>query len=97
MLFAVVAVDQPGSLELRMATRKTHFDYANATGAVRLGGPFLNEKGEMAGSLIIIEAKDLDAAKSWVANDPYTKAGLFQQSEIRPWKMTFNGCGATLE
>ena len=96
MLFVVVAIDKPNSLSLRMATREAHFQYARATGAVRLGGPFLDAKGDMAGSLIIIEAADLDAAKTWSANDPYVKAGLFERSEIRPWKATFNECGAAL-
>lgn len=96
MLFVIVAIDKPNSLALRMATREAHFQYARATGAVRLGGPFLDAKGDMAGSLIILEAADLDAAKAWSANDPYVKAGLFERSEIRPWKATFNECGAAL-
>jgi uncharacterized protein len=96
MLFVIVAVDKPGSAALRMTTRNAHFDYARASGAVKLGGPFLDAEGGMAGSLIIIEAADLDKAKAWAANDPYAKAGLFARSEVRPWKMTFNECGATL-
>lgn len=96
MLFVIVAIDKPESLALRMAVREAHFAYAHATGAVKLGGPFLDEEGRMAGSLIILEAADLDAAHAWAQNDPYAKAGLFARSEIRPWKMTFNMCGAAL-
>ena len=96
MLFVITAIDKENSLSLRMATREKHFEYARATGAVRLGGPFLDAKGDMAGSLIIIEAADLDAAKSWAANDPYAKAGLFARSEVRPWKATANFCNAAL-
>jgi uncharacterized protein YciI len=73
-----------------MATREAHFEYARATNAIKIGGPFLDAKGDMAGSLIIFEAADLDAAKAWHANDPYVKAGLFAHSEVRPWKLTFN-------
>lgn len=93
MLFVIAATDKPNSLELRMATRAAHFDYAKETGAVRLGGPFLDAKGDMAGSMIIIEAADLAAAKAWAANDPYAKAGLFASSDVRPWKATFNPSG----
>ena len=96
MLFVLTATDKPNALELRMATRPAHFEYAKATGVIRLGGPFLDAKGEMAGSMIIIEAPDLDAAKAWAANDPYAKAGLFAATEIRPWKATFNPSGAQL-
>ncbi len=96
MLFAVIAIDKEEALGLRMATREAHFAYARETGVVRLGGPFLDDNGEMAGSLIIIEAADFAAAKTWHANDPYVKAGLFARSEVRPWKATFNECGAAL-
>jgi uncharacterized protein len=94
MLFCVVAIDKPDSLALRMATRDAHFAYAKETGVIRLGGPFLDGKEDMAGSLIIFESADIDSAKRWHAGDPYVKAGLFAHSEVRPWKMTFNNCDA---
>jgi uncharacterized protein len=96
MLFVVTAIDKPNSLALRMATREAHFAFARETGVIKLGGPFLDANGDMAGSLIIIEAEDLDAAKAWHAKDPYLKAGLFAHSDVRPWKATFNMCGAAL-
>ena len=96
MLFVIRAIDKENSLDLRMKTRAAHFDYALGTGAVRLGGPFLDEKGDMVGSLIIIEATDVNAARVWAANDPYAKAGLFAESEVRPWKATGNFCKAEL-
>jgi uncharacterized protein YciI len=89
-LFVVTAIDKENALELRMATREAHFAYAQQTGVIRIGGPFLDAKEEMAGSLIIFEAADFEAAKAWHANDPYVKAGLFAHSDVRPWKLTFN-------
>ena len=96
MLFAITAMDKANSRDLRIATRAAHFDYARATGAVRLGGPFLDDNGDMIGSLIIIEATDPSAARVWAANDPYAKAGLFAVSDVRPWKATANFCNAEL-
>ena len=90
MFFVLIAIDKENALALRTQTRNAHLDYAKATGVVRLGGPFLDARGDMAGSMIIFEAADMDAAKEWAANDPYAKAGLFAKSEIRPWKLTFN-------
>jgi hypothetical protein len=91
-LFVLVCIDKPDSLALRMATREAHFAYAGAAGrGVRLGGPFLDAAGEMAGSLIIIEAEDMAAAKAFNAGDPYQQAGLFESVEIRPWRNTFGG------
>lgn len=89
-LFVLVCIDKPDSLALRMATREAHFAYARGLpGLVRLGGPFLNAKGDMAGSLIIVEAADLAAAEAFSLNDPYCQAGLFERVEIRPWRVTF--------
>jgi len=87
--FALICIDRPDALELRLATRQAHFDYLAANpGVVRLGGPFLNAAGEMAGSLLLIEADDLAAAEAFGAADPYRLAGLFERVEIRPWRAT---------
>lgn len=96
MHFVVMAFDKENSLALRMKTREAHFAYLKEAGAIRLGGPFLNDKGEMIGSLVILEAADMEAAKKWAANDPYAKAGLFARTDIRPWKPTANFCNAEL-
>jgi uncharacterized protein YciI len=89
-LFVLTCIDKPGSLALRMATREAHFAYARSLpGVVRLGGPFLDPKGDMAGSLIVIEAEDLAGAKRFNAEDPYTKAGLWESVDVRPWRVTF--------
>jgi len=96
MLFVVIALDKENGLALRVATREAHFAYVRETGVVKLGGPFLDAKDDMDGSLIIFEAEDLEAAKARHANDPYVKAGLFATSEVRPWKATFNPIEAKL-
>lgn len=96
MLFVVTAIDKENALALRLATRDSHFAYVRDTACIRLGGPFLDAKDDMAGSMIIFEADDLAAAKAWHAGDPYVKAGLFAHSEVRPWKVTFNSCEAKL-
>jgi hypothetical protein len=90
-LFVLTCIDKPNALDLRMATREAHFSWArrHPAGTIRLGGPFLDEKGDMAGSLIIIEAADMAAAEAFSLADPYRKAGLFERVEIRPWKATF--------
>jgi uncharacterized protein YciI len=96
MLFVLTAIDKDNSLDVRMGVREQHMAFVKETGVVRLGGPFLDAKGDMAGSLIIFEAADMNAAKAWNANDPYVKAGLFKSTDIRPWKMTANFCEAKL-
>jgi uncharacterized protein YciI len=96
MLFVVTAIDKKDSLALRLSVREAHFAFAKETARIQLGGPFLDANGEMCGSLMIVEAPDLETAKAWHASDPYVKAGLFQSSDIRPWKATFNPIEAKL-
>jgi uncharacterized protein len=88
--FALICRDKPYALALRLATREAHFAYVRATpGVVRLAGPFLDGAGEMAGSLLLIEAKDLAAAWAWHEGDPYKQARLFERVEILPWRGTW--------
>jgi uncharacterized protein YciI len=86
--FVVSWMDKPDGLPVRMAAREAHLEYVRETGVVRLGGPFLDANGDMAGSLIIIEAESLDFAHAWHALDPYKTAGLFETSTVRPWRTT---------
>ncbi len=96
MLFVLTALDKPDSLALRLSVREAHLAFARDTGRIRLGGPFLDDNGDMRGSMMIVEAPDLETAKAWHASDPYVKAGLFATSDIRPWKPTFNPIEAKL-
>lgn len=88
MLFAVIAKDKPGQIEVRKANREAHLAFLEALGdKVKLGGPLLDTSGEsMTGSLLIIEAASVADATSIMSTDPYARAGLFQSIEIRPWK-----------
>lgn len=86
MLFALMTKDKDGALQTRLDNRDAHIAYLKETGVVKMAGPFLSEEGEMNGSLIILDVDDLNAAKAWAANDPYNKADLFQDVQIREWK-----------
>jgi hypothetical protein len=88
MLFAMICMDKPGSSALRAEVRAKHLAYIEAqAGAVKVAGPFLSDDGQtMTGSLIIVEAADMAAARAFAAGDPYALAGLFQNVEIKPWR-----------
>lgn len=94
MLFAITAIDKPNSLPLRLSVREQHLAFAREGGKLRIGGPFLDGDGNMCGSLMIVEAADLNEVKAWHASDPYVRAGLFASSDIRPWKLIVNVCEA---
>lgn len=86
MKIAIICTDKPGALQIRLDTRSEHLAYLEQTGVVEQAGPFLNEAGDMCGSLLILEIADLAAAQAWADNDPYAKAGLFESVSIQAWK-----------
>ena len=86
MRFALMTKDKPGALQTRKDNREAHLAYIAETGVVEMAGPVLDDAGEMCGSLIVLEVDDLAAAQSWADNDPYTKAGLFNDVTLRAWK-----------
>jgi len=86
-LFAIYAVDRPGASAIRAANRDAHLAYSRQLGdRLLIGGPMLAEDGTMTGSLIIAEFDDLAAAESHAANDPYSRADLFEYVRIAAWR-----------
>lgn len=86
MFFAVTALDKPGHLETRMAARPAHLHYwQDNDAALVLAGPYLDDAGKPAGSLIVVDAPDLAAARALIEADPYAVAGLFASVDIRAW------------
>ncbi|HEX3364063.1 YciI family protein [Phenylobacterium sp.] len=86
-LFVLACFDKPNSLDLRMATREAHLAYAGEHRAmIKVAGPLLDAADAMAGSLFILEAESRAQVEAFNAADPYQKAGLFGQVEIRGFK-----------
>lgn len=93
MLVAFVAQDRPNALPLRTETRPAHvafLEQLNAEGRLVLAGPFLDADGKPDGSLVVVEADSLEAARTLLAQDPYAQAGLFELTTFRAWNWTFN-------
>ena len=87
MLYACYCTDKPNHLDMRMAVRAGHLLHLNGLGEkLKAAGPFLDDAGNMMGSLVIIEAESRAHAEEIAAEDPYAKAGLFQSVEIRAWR-----------
>lgn len=86
MKVALICLDKPGNLSLRLETREAHLAYTKEAGQIYTGGPMLDKQGRMCGSLIILDVPDIAAAEAWAAGDPYAHAGLFESVTIREWK-----------
>lgn len=88
MLFLAICRDKSGASGIRAINREAHLAWLKGLGGqVKLAGPFLDDSAtEMRGSMLVVEADSLDAAKALLAPDPYAAAGLFEAVEIRPWR-----------
>ncbi|EFO33450.1 protein YciI [Roseibium sp. TrichSKD4] len=87
MLYALICTDKADALQIRMDNRPAHLEYLESLGDKLKGaGPFLGEDEKPSGSLVIVEAASRDEAAVIAENDPYAKAGLFENVDIRPWK-----------
>ena len=89
-LFAVWASDGAGQLAARERVRPAHRARLREPGGhavkVVLAGPTLDSAGGiMNGTLLVVEADDVDAVREFVRTDPYVEAGVYQSFEIRPF------------
>ena len=97
MWYAIIATDQPGSLEQRLAHRPAHLERLRALqaqGRLLLAGPFPAIDSEdpgpagFSGSLIVAEFADLAAAQDWADKDPFVAAGVYRSVEVKPFRKT---------
>ncbi len=93
MLFAILCTDKPGALQLRLDTRPehvAHLNRLNEEGKLAFAGPFLDADGKPNGSLVVVKADSIEAARELAEADPYAKAGLFATVDVKPWNWVFN-------
>ena len=88
--FAIWATDRPGTAAERERVREAHRirlrEGVPGELKVVLGGPTTDEAGAMNGSLLVVEANDIAAVRSFIAGDPYVLAGVYDTIEVRPWR-----------
>ena len=93
-LFAMIAKDKPGTGDQRTATRPVHLEHLKAMGdKLVLAGALMGEDGNPEGSLLVLEAADLDAAKATLLADPFVTQGIFGSVEVKPWRLAINHSG----
>ena len=86
MRVALICIDKPDALQVRLDNRAAHLAHIDASGVVELAGPFLDQQGRMTGSLIVLNVEGMAEAEAWAAADPYAIAGLFETVTIREWR-----------
>jgi uncharacterized protein len=87
--FVLTCLDYPNNLERRLGAREAHLAYVkDHLALLKMAGPLLDDNGEMAGSMFILDAADKAAVETFNAADPYTKAGVFKTVTIQPIRIT---------
>lgn len=88
MLFVISCTDHPDKNQVRVDTQQSHRDYLGGfSDRIFAAGPYVADDGEGAiGSLLIVDFPDRAAAESFSAGDPFTKAGIFADVDIRAWR-----------
>jgi uncharacterized protein len=85
MLFVIIGHDGPRGAALRPTVRPAHLENLRPLveqGRVLVGGPFTDGSG----SLMVVEMESEAAAMEFARNDPYTKEGVFERVEVKPFR-----------
>jgi nitroreductase/uncharacterized protein YciI len=91
-LFAILGRDGPDGVELRKRHRDAHLAALQPlvdAGRVRYAGPLLGPDAQPRGSLIVIEAPDLAAARALAERDPYVTQRVFASFEVVETRQVF--------
>ena len=88
MLFAFHLVDRADAGDLRMRVRPEHKAYlAQVAERIAFAGPLTGDDGQsMLGSLLVIDFADRAAALAWLAHEPFTRAGLYGQTQVHAFQ-----------
>ena len=99
MLYLRLSLDKADSLDLRVKVRPEHRAYLDRhlgpETAVRVveGGPLVKSDTDPSnhGSFMILEAKSQEDVVAFHEGDPFTRAGLYETTQILQWKRTIGG------
>ena len=93
MWFAIYGVDVPGSETLRGPLRAAHIERRealNRQGRILASGPLSDQAGKpYSGSLLIADFASLEEARAWALDDPYAKAGAYDQLVVKHFNRHF--------
>jgi uncharacterized protein len=78
----------------RQAARPAHLDGLTgnvAAGKLVFGGPILDDAQKPIGSFLLADCADRAELDAMIANDPYTKAKVWQRVDVRPVRLVVQG------
>ncbi len=87
MQFIIKARDGENMLENRMRVRPRHLENmakVRETGRVLCAGGLLDEKGQMAGSVLIMDFPSRADLDNYLANEPYVTEKVWAEITVEP-------------
>lgn len=91
MLVCFHLVDAPGMTDKRAEIRPEHLEYLGTKkDDILCAGPLIADDGETSiGSMMVIDFPSVEAARAWISEEPFTKAGVYDMQKITLWKSVF--------
>lgn len=91
MPYVIQTRDKPDQGRLRADTRAEHLEYLDANKDKLLAaGALIDDDGTGGhGGVIIVDTDDRAEAERFIADDPFTKAGLFETVTVTRWRKAF--------
>jgi uncharacterized protein len=97
MFYSICCEDSENSLEKRLKSRPEHIvrvQELQKQGRLLVAGPNPAIDSEdpgpagFSGSIIIAEFDSLQDAESWIQDDPFVHAGVYDKITVKPFKLT---------
>ncbi len=91
MPYAIQTKDKPDHGNLRTELRDAHLAFLNANlDKLLAAGAVLDDDGTGGhGGILIVDTDDRAEAEAFAADDPFTKAGLFESVTVTRWRKAF--------
>jgi uncharacterized protein len=91
MPYAIQTVDKSGHGHVRAEMRAKHLAYLKANQHKLLAaGALIDDDGTGgAGGILLVDTDERKEAERFVAEDPFTKAGLFEKVTVTRWRKAF--------
>lgn len=91
MPYAMQTIDKSNSADLRAKVRDAHVQYltVNLQKLLAAGALTADDGTGGHGGVIIVDTDDRKEAEAFIANDPFTKAGLFEKVTVTRWRKAY--------
>ena len=91
MPYAIHTTDKADGASIRAAARPAHIEYLVQHQSLLLAaGALIDDDGTGGkGGILIVDTDDRAEAERFIAEDPFTKAGLFASVTVTRWRKAF--------